>query len=131
MIEEALFSRLSGFAGLSSLVGDRIYPLKLPQKPTLPAVVYQRISGARVRSLLGSSGLASPRFQFDSYAAGAKTSREVSEQIRLALQGFSGTVAGVRITGITFEGDRDFYYDDTGLYRRLADYFIWHNEAKP
>ena len=60
-LEQALFTRLDGFAGLTSLVVSRIYPLILPQNPTLPAVTYQRIDGIREDGIAGSHGLAHPR----------------------------------------------------------------------
>ena len=67
-IEDGLVALLSADSGVSALVGNRIHPLVLPRKPTYPALVYQRVSGERVRSLSGPSGRVRPRVQIDAYA---------------------------------------------------------------
>ena len=37
IIEEALVAYLTGYAGLSALIGTRLYPLRLPENPTYGA----------------------------------------------------------------------------------------------
>ena len=37
-IEELIFTRLSGFGGLTALVGTRIFPNRMPQDVIFPAV---------------------------------------------------------------------------------------------
>jgi hypothetical protein len=44
MIEAALRAVLIAHPDVAALAGGRIYPLILPQNPTLPAIAYQRIS---------------------------------------------------------------------------------------
>jgi hypothetical protein len=44
VIEEALRARLIGQSGLTALVSTRVYPLGLPQNPTLPAITYALVS---------------------------------------------------------------------------------------
>lgn len=131
MIEAALYSRLTGFAGLSALVSTRVYPATAPQDPTFPLIVYNRISGSRFESLAGSSGLARPRFQFDVYATTYSSAKAVAEQIRLALQGFRGTVASVDIQAVNYNGDSDNYEEDSELYVVSLDFEIIHAETKP
>jgi hypothetical protein len=90
-IEEGIVYRLKNYSGLSALVGDRIYPLKLPQGVILPAVTYQRISTPRVITHdQGTGGLAMPRFQFSAYDDGYSSVKAVIKQIREALNGYKG-----------------------------------------
>ena len=131
LIEEALVSKVTNDAGVSALIANRFYPVKLPQKVTLPAMTCRRISGSRVHSLNGSSGLASPRFQFSAWAKKYTEAKDIAEKLRLAIQGFRGTVLGVRIDAILFESDQDFYEDDLEIHQVASDYIIWHAEPKP
>ena len=55
-LKQAFFKHLSENAGLSGLVGDRVYPLILPPKAKLPAVSYARISDIPQRTLEGAAG---------------------------------------------------------------------------
>jgi hypothetical protein len=130
MIEEAIFTQLNGWAGLSALAEDRIYPMTAPQNAATPFITYQRISGPRLRSLLGASGQANPRIQIDVYGASYASAKAVAEQVRLALDNFRGTVAGVVIRACSLESDRDLIDPDVDppLHRVSHDFTIWHDE---
>jgi hypothetical protein len=131
-IEEGIVYRLKNYSGLSALVGDRIYPLKLPQGVILPAVTYQRISTPRVITHdQGTGGLAMPRFQFSAYDDGYSSVKAVIKQIREALNGYKGTPGGtdtVLVHGAFAEDEQDFDDPDSGLYWSTIDFFIYHQE---
>ena len=128
-LEQALFSRLDGFAGLTSLVVSRIYPLVLPQNPTLPAVTYQRIDGIREDGIAGSHGLAHPRIQIDSWGSTYTSAKDVATQVRTALYRQTWTEDTVAVLDAFIEDDRDFYEDDVKIFRVSQDFLIWHREA--
>ena len=116
-------------ATLGGLIGTRLYPLKLPQDPTVPAMTFQWISGQRAHAADGAVGLASPRVQFDCWAETYLEVESVFEALRKRLDGFRGTAGASRVQGAFFETERDDYEDEARLYRRSADFFIWHEEA--
>ena len=63
-IEAALYSLLTGNAGVSALLSTRIYPERHPaEAPTLPAAAYQVISTERDYHHSGQSAIATPRIQ--------------------------------------------------------------------
>ncbi len=127
VIEEALFAHLSADAGVAALVGNRIYPIEAPQEAVLPYVVYQRISGPRVRSHSGPSHLAQPRFQITGAAATYPSLRAVMNAVRVALDGFRGTMGsgpGVDVGGAFVENELD---SEEGFVSRL-DVTLWHRE---
>lgn len=128
MIESALRSRLATFSGLTALVGTRIYPLIMPQDAAFPAVTYQKISGPRVHAKEGPLGEAYPRFQVSVWAKEFGDSRRVSEQVRLALDGWRGTVAGVTVRDSALANETDLYESDTATYHTALDFIIWHIE---
>lgn len=131
-IEQAIYEALTENAGVTALVGTRVYPVIAPQAATLPLIVYTLISGQQEESHSGASGLARPRYQFDCYAETITAAFALGEAVRLAIHGFAGTLGGaggVTCGGILFAGKRVLYEPETKIHRVSIDYFIWHEEA--
>jgi len=122
--EEGLFYYLDNYAGLSMEVDDRIYPLLLPQEPTLPAVVFHRISTPRLHEL-ERSFLPHARFQFDCWAEDFQRAKAVQEQVRLALDLYSGPMGEYTVEVAIVEDERDDYEPETGRWRSMVEAVIW------
>ena len=60
-----LYDRLTTHGGTSALISTRCYPTLMPQAPTLPAVVYQRISGTET---YGNTSVRDARYQVSCWA---------------------------------------------------------------
>ena len=125
----ALVAHLEAHAGLSSLVGARIYPQILPQNGTLPAVVYQLISRTGADTRTEAAGLVATRWQFDvngrTYAATVST----MVQLKLALESF--TNSDPRVDHLFLDTERDDTepeFDENNYYRRIIDIMVWHEE---
>jgi hypothetical protein len=126
-IEELIFARLDGFAGLTALVADRVYVGILPQDVALPAVSWRRVTGDRLRAMVADPGLVRARFQFDAWAETYLAARDVREQLRLALERWSD--AGPPAVQATFFlSEIDLYEDDTELHHLSCDYEINYEE---
>lgn len=121
MIEKALVELAEG-------VVARVYPVLLVQSPELPAVVYQRISTVRDHSHDGPVGLVSARFQFSCWAESYAEAKALAADLRVALDGFKGTVAGTRIDGIFSAGEHDDFDQEPQRFRVIADYVAWWAE---
>jgi hypothetical protein len=119
MIESDLKAYLAADAAILALVGSRIYPLKLPQAPTLPALTYQKISGSRVTSLSGYSGLSHPRMQIDCWASTYEQVKDVAAAVVTALDAYPGSIMN--------DDGRDNYQPDVELPRVTIDFTIWHH----
>lgn len=128
MIDEALFARLSGFAGLSAIVAARIYPIgNVPQNPTKPYVTYQQIDEPREHAMGVDPPIRQPRFQFSAWADDSTSCRDVAAQIDAALSRFSGTQASIVIQDILKESELDLGFDPTAqIYQRALDFVVWH-----
>lgn len=119
---------------LVTLVGDvaavagRVYPLRLPAQASLPAVVYQRISGARTYSHHGQAGGVAPRFQLACWAKRYSEARTTADAVRRKLTGYRGTVDDVRIDGIMIVNEIDRHEAESDLYRVLLDAIVQHEE---
>ena len=128
IIEQALITYLLADAGLSLLIGDRLHDDVLPQSPTLPAVVWQRISTPRFHSHSGPSGLAFPRFQFACWSTTRLEAIRTANALRACMDGFSGIISGVDVGAVFAEDEIDSYDPETGLRRVLLDLKIYHKE---
>jgi len=128
---DALFSYLSIYPGLTALVGDRIYPDILPQKAITPAIAMQLISRVRVHLFQQDSDLPRSRYQFSIYALSRAISKAVAKQLRLALQNYNGVMGGpggVTVNAVELDSEIDDYEPNTELYSTKMDFLIWHEE---
>jgi hypothetical protein len=125
-IEEVIVAKLTGHAGLAALVGARVYPAPLPQRPTLPAVTYQRISTEPIQTRdSAQANFERPRFQFDVWTDSQASRVAVAAQLRGALatiQQASNPQVDVTLLANAVE----FYEAEGQRWRAVLDAFIWH-----
>lgn len=128
MIEDALYSYLLSVTGIVTTIQDRLYPDKLPQKPTLPALVYNNIGGTPVAQHSGAASLEHTRIQIDAYARTSRDARILIDKVRQALESYRGTMGSHRVDAIFVidhaVGDFDDIPDD---FRRMSEFEIWHS----
>jgi hypothetical protein len=131
VLEEGLYSYLTAAAGITALVSTRVYAFRIPQHMTLPCLTYQRISTARVHThdTSGSTGLARSRFQFDAWADSYDTAKDITDALRAALNGKTGTLTGTyAIQAALVEEESPELDPQSNLYRSRSDYMIWVSE---
>lgn len=128
-LEEGLVAKLLAMAGVTSLVGTRIYPLVEPQDASLPAIVYQRISGPRDHVMEGASGLAMARMQLTMLASTYSGAKALAEAVRAALDGVGHATWGtVPVERSFLENDSDAWADRFEAPVVRHDYSIWYRE---
>ena len=128
----AVQSRLLAHAGMAALAGARVWHSALPQeekgKPYMPAVVIQQISGVAEHVMGGTAGIVDLRIQVDAWAEDRAGCQAVTEQVRAALQSYSGTHGGVTLTFVgTFEG-APAWDPEAKLWRSIQDFELWGSE---
>lgn len=135
MIEQGLRALLTSDVAVSPLVGNRVYPVILPQAVTYPAITYQTITAASTYSMDGSSELANPRMQLDLYASSFDGVTVLKAAVMKCLSGFVGTVGTppVEIQGVFRVSETDAFeqeIDGPGprVWRKTLDFIIWHKE---
>lgn len=124
MIEETLYTRLSTYANLTSLVSTRIYPNIAPQESTLPIVVYRTVSSVRETAMGSDPGIVETRVQLSCFGTTYSSAKNVAKQVRLATQRWSGT--GVFDTFI--DSEVDLYEPNTLYHHVMVDIKIHHTE---
>lgn len=126
-IESVLYSRLTGFAGLSALVGSRVYPTKLKQDSDLPALVYWRVTAERPAAMARDSGIVFARFQVGSFAKRFDDANDVRAQVRAALKRWSDP-GPPEVLDVFLQSEVDLFEDDTKTHHLADDYRIAYRE---
>lgn len=127
VIEKAIKAILEA-DGTVSAITVRIYPNFIPQSPTFPLIVYQRISGFRDQTLSGPSGKAHPRFQIEAWASTYTATKSLANAIREALDGETFVSGTVTIGSCLIQSERDAYEPDVKCHRTIMDFNLWHTE---
>lgn len=132
-VEQEIRARLLAHAGTAALVGTRVYPVKLPQTPTYPAITYYRVNTERVSAM----GADRPDVRaiirvscWDDGSDGYSGSKALATQVRAALERYSvspGTY--VPIQDIYFENEFDLYDDDAQVFHVVCSFEVVYDEA--
>ena len=125
-LAEALYTRLTAFAGLAALIGTRAYPSIMPQGAALPALTFNRIGADAVTAGGNPIALTRARVEVSAWAESYDTMRAVAAQVRLALERTRATVAGVELHDVYLENELELYEDETRRHRALMDFFVWY-----
>lgn len=111
MIEQTIFNTLK------NLSGNRVYPLVMPQNPTLPAIVYSRVSINPFNRLEGGSSIDQIRMQIDVYASTYSAVKSLAESVRTAMEAASFKA--------TLQLEQDFFEPNLNIYQVTQDYYVW------
>lgn len=112
---------------IGALVDDRCYPQVLPQKPTLPAIVYSQASGVRVYDLGGADGKARLRVTVHSWATTHAGAHALADAVRARLSGFYGWMRDSKIGSVILDNEFDLNDEEAGtvgLFRVVQDYIV-------
>jgi len=129
IIEQAILTELNTTAGLTALVGQRIYYTKAPQDVLEPYIVFIKVSSIRNHSYTGSSHFAESRFQFSIYSTTYAETKTIAKQLQTILEctsGNIGTAPGVDVGAIYYDNETDLFEPETRLYHLACDYLILH-----
>lgn len=75
---------------VSAAVGARMYPIELPQDPTLPAIVLTSVQTTDERTLQGHSRYPVSEFIVDVCGATFAAADDLAETVKTALQDYRG-----------------------------------------
>lgn len=132
-VETALVTKLKATAGVTALVSSRVWLLRLPQTPTLPAIRVQLITEQNPKHLRGPIGTKPSRVQVDCYAeetSGADPYASVgtiADAVEAAIGLAPFTVGGALRVQTAERVDRRAMYESEELrmVRMLLDLRIW------
>ncbi len=125
-IEDGLVAHLLADSPVAALVVARVYPDKLPQSPTYPAITYEIISDIPYRGLSGDHDKERVHARLHCWAVTAAVRNDLTRKVRAALSGFKGLMGTVKVSTVKFETWNDIYEDEPEVYRRVADFMVTH-----
>jgi len=114
-IETTIYSTLTGYSGLSALIGTRVFPAPAPISAILPLVTYQVINSSPVMNLGGRETTANTVMQFDCWAQTYSSAKAVNVQLMNALDALN----------IGQYSSADDFDTDVKLYRIFTNVSIW------
>lgn len=110
--EQVLYDRLSGWAPLTALVGDRIYPHPAPRNTTLPLITYYKTAAVPFKAS-GSRAATRHAFAVACWATEYEQAKSIADEVHAALDYYSSTDALASFT----EAEVDQYDDTARAYR--------------
>lgn len=136
MIETDLYTYLTGKSGITDEVSTRIYPSRVPQGESMPAIVYSIVTSDSGRDQTGVNGLVRTIMQLDCYGDTYADARNAHEAVRTNFDGYRGTMGSTVVRRVTRLNDisrftKPEHAGDKGRYRLSSDYAIWHVESVP
>lgn len=127
-LEGALYSKLSTTAAITALVSTRIYPVKLPEAVTYPAVTYQFVAGRSIQAQSPGGHAGHATVQITAWADSYKAARNILAAILHAIDGQKFTLDGTDVTVTGKDGDRDLdYTSGARIFGCAHDYGIIHS----
>lgn len=133
MIEQGLHAYLTGEPGVASFVGNRVFPLLIPQhtydeSTKLACLVYSKVSDSRQQTLCGTDSVLAASYQIDCYAANFLKAKQTAAAVRAAMIDFGGEWSGTTVKNVHLETEFDLMDPEPGLFRVSQSYRIWHVE---
>ena len=132
-ISQAVFEYLKTRDEIVGRVGDRIYPIVLPQNADLPAIVYSPVLAHYDSALQGDTGFVRQTMQFVCHDTTYKRSRELSRMVKKAFQDYHGDMCGLWIEAVFIKTDYEYNGNtalkyDTEEYMSSIEFDIQFNE---
>lgn len=136
-MEDTFVAMVQAQAPITALIGSgadtRLFPLKLPQSPTFPAMTYQIISAPRNYTQDGADRVVRFRVQCNLYGADYAQAKALRDALESSVSGLNNTAFGsppVKVKGVFLTNERDTYEqaldaDPAGApYRKSVDLMV-------
>lgn len=141
MIEFALRQHLAAQTTITTQVGDRIYPLRIPIAIDGDKITYRRKAGMRNYVLTGGTDISHGEFEVACWSQSYDNAKTLAAKVRLALHGFINGSFGTGGTTTTIKvvqhlEEEDGYFDpedgtDQGWYMVVSTFRITYHESAP
>lgn len=123
MSEPALQAVLAAEPAVVAALGQRVYPLTVPEGTALPAAAYSLVSEVDAPAMGANTGLKRYRYQLDVVAAtyvAARGAREAVKQVART----RGVFAGVQVNDVFIENVQSVYEDGPKTFRASIDILL-------
>lgn len=128
--ERAVAAMLTASAGVTAIVGTRIYGNVAPEGTAAPLIIYRKLAAGRVLSLsVGALAEVDARVELLLVARTYAELKDLGEQVRLALAYQRGAFGGTDIMSTLVDDEGPDEYDpDLREHAQTWVYLIKHSE---
>jgi len=128
---KVIYNLLSNSTQLTDVVGNRIYFGAIPERATLPALTYARISEYETVSVSMTSIKLRSRVQITIASKSYAQVEAILKLVKGACDKKQGNFNGVQTDSVLADGvGADFRDDDLNIYYSTIDFRITHDEAE-
>lgn len=125
MIEAGIDNLLRTNDAINALIAQRVYPLKLGENQTYPAMTYQFVGGSQERGL-NTIGLQKRRLQIDCFAGDYPTAAALRQAVIDELNGYCGALSdGTFLKLMDLIQPLDFYDEVTTSFRCGIEFYLY------
>lgn len=135
-IKPAIRQKLLQNTAITALVGQRIYPSRMPQDMQFPSIVVTVISGNSENHMQNADRLIYSTVQLDILSLSEDQAYQIAEYVRNSLDGFSGTIAAIQVgycwlTRLQDDWTAPQNASDVGISRVSLDFNTCYFVAEP
>lgn len=105
-------------------MGIKVLPLKITQGDKPPVVTYMTISDIPYDDINGTATLYRAIIEYKIHSLKFNEAGQIEENIRLALQGYSGQNLGITIKGVYHLHTMDDFESEVGEYNKIARFSV-------
>lgn len=122
------------FMSLGLSVGERVYPISLPQDVTLPAIVYRVVSDVPTLHhgivqddpTYTGTRRSDTRVQFDCYGRDYDEAEALCDELVTYAVGYHGSWGEVEVDSVLPDVRLDDWDEEPGIFRVIQDLIIGH-----
>lgn len=117
--EKHIYLRLVSNPAVARAVGFQVYPVAVPKGAGFPFIVYRRSNISRESSLGGPMFTPMLSLQVASWGLTHEAARSLADDVRLCLDGYTGTMQNSTIQSMRLTSETDDYLDPTQVGAQL------------
>ena len=117
--EDVVYQRLASTPGVARYVGFQIFPVAVPNGAEFPFVVYRRANISRESTLGGPLLMPEVNLQIASWSLTHDAARRLADEVRLSLNGYTGSLGGCKIHDMRLVSETDDYLDPSAVGAQL------------
>lgn len=121
------YTWLSAQSGVTAIVSTRIYPLRLPQEVTYPALRFERDGEYDIEDFGGQGGMQTTDIQIDALADTHAEALGLAAAVRSALLNFKGAMGSTIIGYTRLAATFDAWDESLNVYRVSHAWTFSHN----
>ncbi len=125
----ALYTFLTSHTGIAALVGDKVYPIRAPDSPTLPLLVFREMYTDHLHELQADNALIVPSYEIEAHAESHVAARALMRTVEAALKNYTGAMTTCQVQAVLMSGGAEDYEPEGGYFWRSKEFQFYVTEA--